>query len=62
MNPQRWSYRVIDIKPSFWTSMATTEGIEAELNRMGTQGWELVSIANGGKGWTQTRLIFKRPE
>ena len=61
MNPQRWSYRVIDIKPNFWKSTASTEGIEIELNRMGAQGWELVSITNGGKGWTQTRLIFKRP-
>lgn len=39
----RWQYQVIEFKPSLMGAFQSAE-VEAELNTLGTQGWELVSF------------------
>jgi hypothetical protein len=41
---RRWTYQVIEIKPG-WTGRFKPEVVQNELNRLGLQGWELVSFA-----------------
>lgn len=61
MATHRWRYNVVVLKP---TSMfRTTVGasvLQAELDRQGTQGWELVSILPIAYP-ASTKLVFKRP-
>ncbi len=60
MNPSRCTYRVIEIKPDFIQSEVTVESIQTELDRMVTQGWELVNAVH--PLWAKpARLFFKRP-
>lgn len=40
---KRWSYLTIEIKPSFVGGLRT-EDIQAELDKQGRLGWELVNI------------------
>lgn len=57
----RWNYQVVDLKPTFagaFSPVRSREQMQATLDRMGAQGWELVS-ASAGAG--VTRLVFKRP-
>ena len=56
---QRWTYQVIELKPSF-TGRLTAETLQAELNRQGALGWELVQIVHGGHPLQPARLVFKR--
>ena len=58
MPAQRWSYQLIEIKPRFLGS--NREQIQAELDRMGNQGWELVS-ATQAQALESMKLFFKRP-
>lgn len=44
MNPQRWSCKVMLIRPRGLLRPVTAERIQDELNRAGAQGWELVSV------------------
>lgn len=39
----RWSYQVIEIKPGL-LGRFKPQVIQDELNRLGLQGWELVSL------------------
>lgn len=39
----RWQYQVIEFKPAMLGSIKIDE-VQAELNTLGTQGWELVSV------------------
>jgi len=48
---QQWEY-----KRFAWRG--SDDELEGELNRLGTEGWELVTMAFGGGGWLS--LIFKR--
>lgn len=57
----RWQYQVVDVKPTFAGAFAparSREQLQATLDRMGAQGWELVSSTLGAG---LTRLVFKRP-
>ncbi|WP_421568792.1 DUF4177 domain-containing protein [Stenotrophomonas sp. PD6] len=38
---KRWSYLTVEVKPT-WTGLKA-EDIQAELNRQGQLGWELVN-------------------
>jgi hypothetical protein len=51
----RWTYKVVDVKPSFLGFKA--ENIQETLNQLGTQGWELVNILNIGM---VIRLFLKK--
>ena len=57
MANERWAYQVIDIKPKFLG--IRTADVQAELNRLGLQGWELVAVQATG---IATRLYFKRAQ
>jgi len=54
--PERWEYMVIANSPDAddWTRNELTQ----ELNKLGTQGWELVSF--GGRPNSSHQYIFKR--
>lgn len=60
MTPQQWEYRTIDAY--------TGELYQEHMNRLGAEGWELVSVVFGE--WTDTKqertrvryiAFFKRP-
>ncbi len=56
--PNQWEYRVLTIG-SFFKGVKD-EDLEAMLNEMGTEGWEVVgfrTIENSN----QSQLILKRP-
>ncbi len=41
---KKWKYKVVRVKqPAFATDQTRTEIIEEQLNRLGMDGWELVS-------------------
>lgn len=56
---KRWSYQVVEIKPSF-TGRVTADTIQAELNKQGASGWELVQVVHSGHGLHPAKLIFKK--
>ena len=41
MASDRWSYQVVEVKPSFLGS--TRDAAQERLQQLGLQGWELVS-------------------
>ncbi|KAF1717415.1 hypothetical protein CSC74_00260 [Pseudoxanthomonas yeongjuensis] len=45
---KRWSYKVMEVKPAF-TGLKSAS-IEEQLNQLGLQGWELVSVLHAGLG------------
>ncbi|WP_149195020.1 DUF4177 domain-containing protein [Luteimonas suaedae] len=56
----RWTYQVVEVKPSL-LSRVKAENIQAELNRLGAQGWELVNFAFPGPMAPAT-LVLKKPQ
>lgn len=56
---QRWTYQVIELKPTF-TGRITADTVQAELNRQGALGWELVQVVHSGHALQPARLVFKR--
>jgi hypothetical protein len=60
---QRWNYHVVEIKPGFinWTGKTGAQ-IQAELNKQGALGWELVQVIHSSHALHPTQLIFKRPQ
>ena len=61
MNDSRWNYKVIELKGSFFRATVSAQQMEEELNRLGLQGWELVSADTGQKPFQPIRAILKRP-
>jgi hypothetical protein len=56
MVSERFAYQVLDLKAGVWGLKA--QKVQDELNRLGAQGWELVTAAQAnGFG---LRLILKR--
>ena len=51
----RWSYKVVELKPSFLGLKA--EVVQDALNQLGAQGWELVSVEKMGLA---LRLYLKK--
>jgi len=48
MRDHRWNYRVVNIKTgSFKKQDEKNEDVEHELNRLGSEGWELVNVVSG---------------
>ena len=63
MSNERWTYQVVEIAPSFLLSRVKGERIQEELNRLGAQGWELVSANNtSGRGIGVLQLFLKRAQ
>ena len=58
---KRWTYQVIELKPGF-TKRIDAEAIQAELNRQGPLGWELVQVVHTGHGLHPAKLIFKKEQ
>ena len=61
-----WEYRAIKLEATgFWVQGHIDEAaLESEMNRLGSQGWELVScfdINRGGGGTRDVIAVFKRP-
>lgn len=56
---KRWNYQVVEIKPSF-VGRVNADAIQAELNKQGASGWELVQVMHNGHGLHPAKLIFKR--
>ena len=54
----QWEYQVISVG-SFW-SVPKDEEIQAALDELGEEGWELVS-AFSQYGHNQVRMVLKRP-
>ncbi len=40
----RWEYKVIEVKRKFLTGGIAPESFQAQLNELGREGWELVSV------------------
>ncbi len=59
MSHPRFSYQIVDVKSGFWG--LKSERISEELNRLGAQGWELVSTLPPN-GFAAIRLVLKRPQ
>ena len=47
MANERWTYQVVEVKPRLFG--INNEQIQAELNRVGAQGWELVAVTNASQ-------------
>jgi len=57
----KWRYLVTIVKPGFFGTIKE-EHLQAELDRQGNQGWELVEILRTPSGtWSNTQLVFKKP-
>ena len=45
----RWEYKTFSFKKrSFFTSIIDAEAFQAQLNELGRDGWELVSVTQSG--------------
>jgi hypothetical protein len=57
----RWKYLVAEVKPGFWGGV-NPKRLQEELDRQGSQGWELVQVLrNPAGGWGAAQLLFKKP-
>ncbi|TWI07334.1 DUF4177 domain-containing protein [Aerolutibacter ruishenii] len=56
---QRWQYHVVDLPPRMFETMP--ERLQAELDRLGAEGWELVSVVQVPTLTDYARLFFKQP-
>jgi hypothetical protein len=62
----KWEYKAIKLDAAGWVSQGQVNeaALEAEMNRLGSQGWELVSAFDTNRGGGGTRdviAVFKRP-
>ena len=60
-----FQYKVISVKDKLLGNRFSTDKLEAAINKLGEQGWELVQIANSDSAGMFTNrsemvLIFKR--
>lgn len=61
MSDTRWTYKVIEFKRGFLQATPRGDQMEDELNKLGTQGWELVSVITSREPFHPTRAFLKRP-
>ena len=56
----RWQHKVVELKPKMFGGK-TTERAQAELDKLGAQGWELVAVAQQGHSAMDSfRMFFKK--
>ena len=58
MANERWSYQVVEIRPSFLGS--TRDAAQERLTQLGLQGWELVSTIQSQR-FAPVQLYLKKP-
>jgi len=58
MASDRWSYQVVEVKPSFLGS--TRDAAQERLQQLGLQGWELVSAIQPQR-FSPVQLYLKKP-
>lgn len=58
MASDRWSYQVVEVKPSFLGS--TRDAVQERLQQLGMQGWELVSAIQPQR-FAPVQLYLKKP-
>jgi hypothetical protein len=58
MANDRWSYQVVEVKPSFLGS--TRDAAQERLQQLGMQGWELVSAIQPQR-FAPLQLYLKKP-
>lgn len=56
----RWSHKIVEVSFSLFGSKLS-EKIQAELDKFGTQGWELVAV-NQTSAADVVRLYFKKEQ
>lgn len=59
----RWKYKVVDVRPGGgrrWSLGMSADDVQAELDRLGGQGWELVAVV-AQTTTSACRLFLKRP-
>ncbi len=57
----KWEYQTLTFEATgFWSGggKLETEALTSELNALGLQGWELVSIFDTSKHQGQTRQVY----
>lgn len=61
---EKWEYKTIKFElKGFTGGILKTEGFDYELNKLGEQGWELVSCFSNNAAYGQSRdavAVFKR--
>jgi Domain of unknown function (DUF4177) len=61
MSNERFEYLVHEVKLGFFRMAPDSAKLSEDLNRFGSQGWELATpISAAGKFPCHTTLIFKR--
>ena len=60
MNPQKWKYEVVTVKPAL-SSSKHRERLKQALDEMGMKGWELVTAPPMVSALAEITLFFKRP-
>ena len=63
----KWEYRTVKLSTQgFWSGGELDEAaLDAAMNDIGEEGWELVSAFGTNKGFGESRdvvVIFKRPK
>jgi hypothetical protein len=53
LQPPQWAYKVL---------VVTTPRVEPDLNRLGTDGWELITVVPPGPNEQGFTMHFKRPK
>ena len=62
---KKYEYKIIKtIEQGFWDPKLDNKAVEDELNRMGAEGWELVSVmdTSGYQGQTKEIVMFFKRE
>ncbi|MCD8538572.1 MAG: DUF4177 domain-containing protein [Leadbetterella sp.] len=62
---KKYEYKIFKTKPEgFWGTKVESEKLETEINKLGSEGWELVSTmdTNAGYGATQEIILFFKRE
>lgn len=55
----RWQYKVVEVKAGLFGGHKATRRAQEELDRLGTQGWELVAVTQHSSV-ESIRLFLKR--
>lgn len=58
MTSDRWTYQVVEVKPSFLGSIR--EPAQERLNQLGLQGWELVAVVQPLR-FGPVQMFLKKP-
>ncbi len=59
--PAKWEYKTLTFEPGgFWSGGGKLEsqGLTNQLNELGSQGWELVSVFDTTKFEGQTQQVY----